>query len=156
MAVLLFTILLVLIDQISKYFVVIFLKGQPPLVIKDNFLNLYYLENRGAAFGILQGKKIIFTIITVVVIVILLRILFKDYKNCPTMLKVCISLILGGTIGNFIDRVRLHYVVDFISMRFFGYDFAVFNLADAFIVVGTFLLIVYILFQDHLKSKNDN
>lgn len=148
MAVLFFTIFLVIIDQVSKYYVVQFLKDSPPHVIKEDFLNLFYLENRGAAFGILQGKRLIFTIITIIVIVVLLKILFENYKNSSLLLKSSIALILGGTIGNFIDRIRLHYVIDFISMRIFGFDFAVFNLADAFIVVGTILLIIVILLHD--------
>ena len=148
MAVLIFTVLLIAMDQISKFYVVKFLKDQGPLVIKEDFLNLFYLENRGAAFGILQGRRLIFTIITIVVVFILLKILFKNYKESSIFLKICISLILGGTIGNFIDRIRLHYVVDFISMRIFGYDFAVFNLADVFIVLGTIILIIYILKND--------
>lgn len=153
MAVLIFTVLLIAMDQVSKFYVVKFLKDQAPLVIKDNFLNLFYLENRGAAFGILQGKKIIFTIITIIVVFILLKILFKNYKKSSKLLKICISLILGGTIGNFIDRIRLNYVVDFISMRIFGYDFAVFNLADTFIVLGTIILIIYILRNDTSDFK---
>lgn len=152
MGVLIFTTILVFLDQLSKYYVVQFLKDKPPLVIIEDFLNLFYLENRGAAFGILQGRRLVFTIITVIVIVVLLKILFKDYKNSSLMLKVCISLILGGTIGNFIDRIRLHYVVDFISMRIFGYDFAVFNLADTFIVIGTIILIIFILLHDESKE----
>lgn len=153
MSVLIFTVLLIAMDQVSKFYVVKFLKDQAPLVIKDNFLNLFYLENRGAAFGILQGKKIIFTIITIIVVFILLKILFKNYKKSSKLLKICISLILGGTIGNFIDRIRLNYVVDFISMRIFGYDFAVFNLADTFIVLGTIILIIYILRNDTSDFK---
>lgn len=148
MLVIILTAIFIILDQLTKYLVVLNLKGQPPLVIKDNFLNLYYLENRGAAFGMLQGKQILFTIITIAVIIILLRVLLKDYKNSPLMLKICVSLILGGTIGNFIDRIRLKYVVDFISMRFFGYDFAVFNIADTFIVIGTILLILLILMKE--------
>lgn len=152
MAILIFTTLLIILDQLSKYIVVMNLKGNPPLVIKEGFLNLFYLENRGAAFGILQGRRIIFTIITIVVILILLKVLFQNYKNSSKTLKLCISLILGGTIGNFIDRIRLHYVVDFVSVRIFEYDFAVFNLADVFIVIGTILLIILIIKHDSDES----
>lgn len=148
MFVLILTILLVLIDQISKFLVVLNLKGQAPLIIKEGVLNFFYLENGGAAFGMLQGRKIFFTVITVAVVIVLLRVLMRDYKNSPLVLKFIISLILGGTIGNFIDRIRLQYVVDFISVRIFGYDFAVFNIADTFIVVGTILLIIYIIIND--------
>lgn len=71
------------------------------------------------------------------------------------MLNLSIGLILGGSIGNFIDRIRLGYVVDFISTNIFGYEFAVFNLADSFIVVGTIiLLIMVILFDNPGKKRN--
>lgn len=59
-------------------------------------------------------------------------------------MRVALVLILAGAVGNFIDRLRLHFVVDFLSFRFFGHDFAVFNLADSFIVVGTILLMIHV------------
>lgn len=152
MGVIIFSILLTIIDQISKFLVVEFLKDKDPLVIIDNVLNFYYLENRGAAFGILQEKRILFFIITAIVVSVLLSIILKDYKNKSFMFKTSISLILGGTFGNFIDRFRLHYVVDFISLRIFDYDFAVFNLADTFIVVGTLILILIILLHENPKK----
>lgn len=153
MGAIIFSIFLVLIDQSSKFLVVKFLKGQAPLEIINNFLNFYYLENRGAAFGILQEQKLLFTIITLVVLVVLFSILFKNYKKRSFLLKLSLSLIIGGTIGNFIDRIRLGYVIDFISTKIFNYDFAVFNLADAFIVVGTFLLIIMIIVYENPKVK---
>lgn len=155
MAVILFSMLLIVIDQLSKYLVVLNLKDKPPMIIIDKYLNFYYLENRGAAFGMLQNKSWLFTIVTVVVLIVLLNVLFKDYKKNTKMLNLSIGLILGGSIGNFIDRIRLGYVVDFISTNIFGYEFAVFNLADSFIVVGTIiLLIMVILFDNPGKKRN--
>lgn len=144
---------LVALDQISKYFVVQHLKGESPLVIVDNFLNFYYIENRGAAFGILQEKRLLFILITIIVVVILIFSLFKYKDSMPKALRLALILILSGTIGNFIDRVRLHYVIDFISVKIFGYDFAVFNLADVFIVLGSLLLIIIVLLSDNKSSK---
>lgn len=146
-------VILVLIDQFTKFMVVVNLKGNPPLVVIDNFLSFNYVENYGAAFGILQGRKALFTIVTVVVVVILVYTLYKYYKTSSFLFKATLILILGGTIGNFIDRMRLNYVVDFISTRIFGYDFAVFNLADSFIVVGSFLLVLMILLHDNEKGR---
>lgn len=146
-------IVLVALDQISKYFVVEHLKGESPLVILDNFLNFYYIENRGAAFGILQEKRILFILITIIVVAILVFSLFKYKDSMSGALKLALILILSGTIGNFIDRVRLHYVIDFISVKIFGYDFAVFNLADVFIVLGSLLLIIIVLLSDNKSSK---
>ena len=154
MSVLIFTAILVLIDQMSKYLVVEFLKDQPPIVVIEDVLNFFYVENRGAAFGIMQDMRLFFIIITIAIVLAILFILFKNYKNNSLLFNISLALILGGAIGNFIDRFRLHYVVDFISFRIFGYDFAVFNLADVFIVVGTILLAIMILLYENPKRGN--
>lgn len=154
MSVLIFTAILVLIDQMSKYLVVEFLKDQPPIVVIEDVLNFFYVENRGAAFGIMQDMRLFFIVITIVIVLAIIFILFKNYKNNSLLFNISLALILGGAIGNFIDRFRLHYVVDFISFRIFGYDFAVFNLADVFIVVGTILLAIMILLYENPKRGN--
>lgn len=154
MSVLIFTAILVLIDQMSKYLVVEFLKDQPPIVVIEDVLNFFYVENRGAAFGIMQDMRLFFIIITIAIVLAILFILFKNYKNNSLLFNISLALILGGAIGNFIDRFRLHYVVDFISFRIFGYDFAVFNLADVFIVIGTILLAIMILLYENPKRGN--
>lgn len=152
------TLLLIFIDQISKFFVVSFLKDTPPLVIIENFLNFFYLENRGAAFGIFQGNMILFSIITILVLGFLIIFLIKNYRKSSIVLKTSIALIIGGAVGNFIDRIRLNYVVDFISFKIFGRDFAVFNFADCFIVIGTFLLMLMLIFHENppLKKVDEN
>lgn len=145
----------VLIDQLTKLIVLSALKGNKPLVIIENLLSFVYVENRGAAFGILQNKKMIFIIFTVISVIILSYLLIFYYGKMSTWLIVALSLIYAGTIGNFLDRMRLGFVVDFISVRIFNrFDFAVFNLADAFIVVGAFMLIIQILFLE-TKGKHE-
>lgn len=138
-------IILILIDQASKYFVVEHLKGQDPKIIIKNFFQLQYVENRGAAFGIMQDKRWLFILITLIVVAIILYVLFLNKSSLSSLVTISLVLILSGTIGNFIDRLRLHYVVDFLSFRFFGHNFAVFNLADAFIVIGTLVLMLWII-----------
>ncbi len=138
-------VLLVLLDQGSKFLIVKNLKGMPPKVIIENFFQLQYVENRGAAFGMFQEKRSVFIIITLVVLSILFYMLFIQKDPISPFLKWSLILIASGTIGNFIDRLHLHYVVDFFSFKIFGYHFAVFNVADVFIVVGTFMLILHIL-----------
>ena len=135
-----FVVLLVMMDQLSKFFVVSFLKGQSPYILIDGFLSFYYIENRGAAFGILQNSQLLFSIITIVVLLGLMIYLIKNYKSSSLATKISLTLIIAGAIGNFIDRLRLKYVIDFISFRMFGHDFAVFNLADSFIVIGTIIV----------------
>ncbi|MET3616445.1 signal peptidase II [Peptoniphilus olsenii] len=158
MFVILFSIILILLDQFSKFLVKTYLYGKDPLVVIDGFLRFYYIENRGAAFGILQGARWFLTIITIIVLIFLLIFLIKNYKKLPKIYLFSISLLIGGTIGNFIDRLRLHYVIDFISLKFFDYNFAVFNLADTFIVVGTILICIGIILHDNprISSKREN
>jgi signal peptidase II len=127
--------------------------GREPLVLINDFLRLYYIENRGAAFGILQGRRSFLTIITIIVLVFLTIYLFRNYRKLPKIYLFSISLLIGGTIGNFIDRIRLHYVVDFISVKIFNYNFAIFNFADVFIVLGTILICIGIVLYDNPKNK---
>lgn len=139
----------ILLDQLTKYLVVEFIKGSKPLVIVEELLSFVYVENRGAAFGILQNKKWLFIIVTVISVAALLYLFLFHYKKMSTWLIVSLSFVLGGTIGNFIDRMRLDYVVDFISVRIMNrYDFAVFNVADSFIVIGAIMLMIHIIFLD--------
>ena len=145
--------LLVGMDQISKYLVTSHLYGKEPLTIIPNFLEFYYLENKGAAFGILQEKRTLFIIITIIVVLFIVYLLYHYEHNNP-FLYTSLIFILAGTIGNFIDRVRLHYVVDFIKVKIFGYNFAIFNVADSFIVVGTIILIIYILLAEEKGKIN--
>lgn len=150
------TLMAIILDQAAKFLAVKYLKGEKPFVIIKNAFSLVYVENRGAAFGILQGRKIFFVVITVITAAVLIGFLFKNYKTLSKWNIVSLSFILGGAIGNFIDRIRLNYVVDFISLKFFNkYNFAVFNLADSFIVVGAIMLILYILIVDSKGKKNE-
>ena len=101
------------------------------------------MENYGAAFGILKQKNI-FIIITTIVIAGITS-LFKYFHKFNNLMNLALVMLLGGTIGNFIDRIRLSYVIDFISVKFGkNYSFPVFNVADMFIVVGTFLIILMV------------
>lgn len=139
----------ILLDQLTKYLVVEFIKGSKPLVIVEELLSFVYVENRGAAFGILQNKKWLFIVVTIISVAALLYLFLFHYKKMSTWLIVSLSFVLGGTIGNFIDRMRLDYVVDFISVRIMNrYDFAVFNVADSFIVIGAIMLMIHIIFLD--------
>ena len=152
-AVFIFSIIL---DQITKKWALSILKNSSSMKIIEDFLRFSYVENRGAAFGILQNQIIFFVIITIVMIIALGYIFFKN-KNITKLTKLSLTLIAGGAIGNFIDRITLGYVVDFIDVRFGNfYDFPVFNLADSFVVCGTFLLLILILTNKFEKSENSN
>lgn len=135
-------------DQISKYAAIKHLKGSRPYNIIGDFFQFNYVENKGAAFGILQHKRLFFVIITLVIILILSSYLIKNHHNLSFFTKFSFAMLIGGAAGNLIDRIRFGYVVDFISFRLKSfYSFPVFNLADTFIVISTIIIIFIILFD---------
>ncbi|OHW62628.1 lipoprotein signal peptidase [Andreesenia angusta] len=140
------SIILVVIDQVTKHFAVSELKGAETVHIIGEFLNLTYVENRGAAFGVFQDQRTFFILITAaVMIMVALLFVFKGHTMTPAS-KLSLYMIVGGALGNFIDRVRLGYVVDFIDVKFGDvYDFPVFNVADMALVIGTIVLMALII-----------
>ncbi len=141
------------IDQITKYIAVITLQGNPSVHLIGDFLRFTYVENRGAAFGMLQGQRVFFIVTTIILIAVLLYLILIN-KKVTNATKLTLSLVLSGAIGNFIDRFRLGYVIDFVDVRFGDfYDFPVFNVADSCLVVGVIILIGLILFNKFEKSE---
>ncbi|MBC8590444.1 signal peptidase II [Wansuia hejianensis] len=142
----LLTIGIIILDQISKLAAIKYLKNKGSYIIIENFFEFSYVENRGAAFGILQQKRMFFIIITITVIVLLSFYLLKYYHELNKYSTIAFAILIGGAIGNFIDRVRLGYVVDFISFKLMNsYNFPVFNIADIAIVISTFIIIILVL-----------
>ena len=132
-------------DQWTKGLAVRHLMGRAPFVIWDGVFELYYSENRGAAFGMLQGKQGLFFLIAAVVIVGLLWILWRmPAKRRYLPLMASLFLLLSGAAGNLIDRARGGYVVDFLYFKLI--DFPIFNVADCYVVVSTILLILLFFF----------
>ena len=135
----------VFLDQITKFWAIVYLKDQPPIILFDGVFQLEYLENRGAAFGLFQGQKMFFflsvAVICAVVVWFYLRVpLSKRYLP----LRILAVLIAAGALGNFIDRLRLGYVVDFFYFKLI--DFPIFNVADIYVTVSTFALLIFIFF----------
>lgn len=138
-------IALVLADQFTKYIAVVHLKDQPAIAVIPDVLELNYLENRGAAFGMLQNQKIFFVFVAVIILAMIAYVLFKmPEKRKYTILHVLLVLIAAGAIGNMIDRLRLDYVVDFIS--FVLIHFPIFNVADIYVTIATTVLVLLLLF----------
>ena len=132
-------------DQWTKYLAVRHLKDQVDIPLIPNVLYLHYLENRGAAFGLFQNQFIFFGIITVVILCAVLYVLWRmPVKRKYLLLRIICFVISAGAIGNFIDRVRLNYVVDFIY--FSPINFPVFNVADIYVVVSMALFLISFLF----------
>ncbi len=140
-------------DQLTKLWAIDVLKDGGSIKIIGDFLRFTYAENRGAAFSILQDQRMFFIIITTIMLIIMGYIFFKT-KNITNISRLSIAMIAGGAIGNFIDRLRLGFVVDFIDVRFGSfYNFPIFNIADSFVVCGTILMILLILFNKFEKSE---
>ncbi|MBP3200248.1 MAG: signal peptidase II [Lachnospiraceae bacterium] len=145
------SIFLIALDQLTKYFATKYLQHNKPFVIIDNVLELTYVENRGAAFGILQNKQLLFYALTIVVLVAICVLLYKidDFKN-NIFYFVFLILIFSGAIGNFIDRLKNKYVVDFIYFK--PIDFPVFNLADIYITIACIFMVIYLFIFDREKK----
>lgn len=134
-------ILLVLFDQYTKWLASTYLKGKESFVIIKNVFELSYLENRGAAFGILQNQRYFFLVLTfalMIGIVYLFLIMPKTIKYLP--LSICMIFVTAGAIGNFIDRLFRGFVVDFFYVSLI--DFPIFNVADIYVTVTFFVLIL--------------
>lgn len=143
----------VLLDQFSKQIVTAYLDLYQKVEVIPSFFNLTYVQNYGAGFSILEGQRFLFLLITIVAIIIFSYMLYKG-KNSHIVYKTSLLLILGGTLGNFIDRIVHTYVVDFLDFIIFGYDFPVFNIADSFLTIGVILLLIYTLFIEGKNGKN--
>lgn len=138
-------------DQITKFLVVQHMDIAESIEVISGFFYLTSHRNAGAAFGILQGQMWLFYIVTVIVIIAVVYHLHK-YGKDSTLIGIPLALILGGAIGNFIDRLIFGEVVDFFNVYIFTYNYPIFNIADAALVVGVLLLVVKIT-ADEWKEK---
>ncbi len=129
--------------------------GTIPLI--EDVFHLTYVENRGAAFGILQDRRWFFVLIALIFAAVILFLAFK-YRNKPKTLKLGLSFMAAGALGNTIDRVWQGYVVDFFDFRLI--DFPVFNIADIFVCIGAGLLAIFFVFIEEKyrkeREKNDS
>lgn len=141
--------LVVVIDQVIKFFVSANLKPIGSTVAIPHLLDLVYVENRGVAFGMFKDMRWIFVALTSIVIVVFIILLIKN-GNKSKFFSVSAALIIGGGIGNLIDRVFLGYVIDYLQLSFFS---PVCNFADYCISIGTVLLVVYLLFFSDMKDE---
>lgn len=136
---------LVYLDQITKALAVKHLKDQPAFVLMDGVFELHYLENRGAAFGMLQNQKVLFVVIAAIMMVVITYMLIRLPRNKHYVpLEILLVLIASGAVGNLIDRVSLNYVVDFFYFKLI--NFPIFNVADIYVSVSCVLLAVLLIF----------
>lgn len=142
---------IIIIDQLSKYFIKESLSLYESIPIIKNFLHITYVQNTGAAFSILQGKTLFFSIISILIIILIVYGVFKAPVTKKSH-RYVLSAIVGGAIGNLIDRIRFGYVIDFIDFRVWP----VFNIADCAIVIGVILLIYIIAFDPDVDKLYNN
>ncbi|MBI4619082.1 MAG: signal peptidase II [Desulfobacterales bacterium] len=136
----------ILLDQCSKIYIDRVLPLYYSIPIVKNFIHITYIRNTGAAFGLLAsrgtGFKVFFFFITSIIAIIVILFFLRSLKDTETLLTSSLSLIMGGAIGNLIDRVRLGEVIDFIDFHWYSYHWPAFNVADSAITVGGVFLIV--------------
>ncbi|EEL49588.1 Lipoprotein signal peptidase [Bacillus cereus Rock3-44] len=142
----LIALFVIAIDQVSKWLIVKNMELGTSIPIIDNVLYITSHRNRGAAWGILEGQMWFFYIITIVFVGFIV-VYMKKYAKTDMLLGVSLGLILGGAIGNFIDRVFRQEVVDFIHVYIFSYNYPVFNIADSALCIGVVLIIIQTLLE---------
>ena len=146
------SILLILVDLLSKELIIRSLSLNESIIIFRNFLKITYIKNTGAAFGILSNNIFILICVTILLVVYLI----KELKNSKSNFNLsAYTLIISGAFGNLIDRVFRKYVIDFISFTLFGHEMAIFNIADTYITIGIILLIFNMIKEEiHERNKS--
>lgn len=143
--------LLTLFDQITKYMAITKLKGTDGISIIPKVFKLYYLENTGAAFGIMKNRQLLFIISTLIILVVLLYIYGRiPHKKRYTMMRILCITISAGAVGNLIDRIMRNFVVDFFYFELI--DFPIFNVADIYVSVSA--VVALLLFVFYYKEED--
>jgi len=148
-----FTIIVFIIDIISKIIITKYIGLGKSIKVIDDFIYLTYVRNTGAAWSMLDNSRYFVLIISAIIIVGLIMYIYKNKPN-NKIEKLAYGFILGGALGNFINRCISGYVTDFIDIKIFAFDYPIFNLADVFIVIGVIIFGVYTWrYSDGNKSK---
>ncbi|NCD02644.1 MAG: signal peptidase II [Clostridia bacterium] len=138
-------LILVALDQLTKYLVLLNVKPVGTIPIIEGVLSLTYHENRGAVWGIMQGQIPILIVTTLIILVGVLWLYGRIPDEARYLwLRIIGVLVIAGAIGNFIDRIFRHYVVDFIYFELI--NFPIFNVADMYVVIAAALLIITVIF----------
>ena len=137
-------IILIIIDQLSKFFI-LNNKNELPKTIINNILDFNYCENRGIAFGIGEGNVQLFSIITFIIIIVIMVFILKYYYKINKISLMGITIMIAGGIGNLIDRIFRLYVVDFIDFSKLV-KFPIFNFADICVVIGVIIIVISYLY----------
>lgn len=149
-------LLLVLLDQLTKQYIVKTMNIGEYITVIENFFLINSHRNTGGAWGILTGQMTIFYFITAIAFVLFYYLIKEVDFSYKKLYSIAVILLIAGAIGNFIDRLLFQEVVDFLDFYIFGYDFPIFNIADICLVIGMFLFAYDILMEDivHARKKN--
>ena len=148
--VIIYSSIIVIVDLISKLVIDKLLKINETISIINNFFSITKVFNRGASFSMFIGYRLLFILIGIIAIVILFKYLNNFKMNIRNIFAF--SLLIGGIIGNLIDRVIYGYVIDFLDFNIFGYDAPIFNIADTCICIGAFLLFYAIMKREDINE----
>ncbi|GAF66149.1 signal peptidase II [Alkalihalobacillus trypoxylicola] len=147
--------LVILLDQITKWLVATQMEIAQRIPIIENVLYITSHRNKGAAFGILQGQMWFFYIVTFIAVIAVIYFMQKEGKH-EKLYGTSLALILGGALGNFIDRLFRGEVVDFVDTYIFGYSFPIFNVADSALCIGVGLLFLKMILDERKAKKGNN
>ena len=150
----LLTLIILTIDICSKLAVSKSFYIGESISIINNFFNITYVKNTGAAWSMFSDRTYLIIIMSSIIILGLILYVYKN-RSKDKLEKISYSLIIGGALGNLIDRIIYGYVIDFIDFKIFGYDYPIFNFADTFIVIGVILLIIYTWRCSNGKNKSN-
>ena len=144
------SVIVLLIYQIVKLLIKTNMNLNEEISIIPNFFSIQYLKNTGAAFSILENQTILLAITSIICISVIIYYLKKE-ENLTTAMYLSFGMVLGGILGNLIDRIVYQGVIDFLSFQIFNYNFPVFNIADIGITIGVLLLIIIYISRDIKK-----
>ena len=147
-----FVVTLVGVDQIIKYFVIEYLKPIGVFEFIEGFIRFRYVENTGAVFGSFSTHTAVLTVVSIILLIVTIYFLISQ-KNKSKLVSFTLLLMISGGIGNIIDRIRLHYVVDYIEPTFI--NFAVFNFADCLVTYSAIALMIYLVYDMIRETKQD-
>lgn len=149
------SLVLLILDQLVKIIIKSNFKLHEELELIPNFFSIHFLQNEGAAFSILQNKTYLLVLVALVCLIVMIYYIKKE-KYFSKLSSISLGLILGGIMGNLIDRILYKKVIDYLSFTIITYSFPVFNIADIGITIGAILLIISYLLEEKSREKENN
>lgn len=144
-------VILFMIDQFIKFFIRSKMSIMDEITIIPHFFSIYYIENQGAAFSILSDQTLFLVFIGLGCLFLLDRYISQNLFSKKQI--IFMGMVMGGMLGNLIDRILYHGVVDYLSFQFFNYSFPVFNFADICITIGIILFLISYFWEEFQKNQ---